>query len=874
MKNHRLYLHKINLYTLMCNSIVYFILLMCCVQFEISAQPPVNDRPCDAIDIGMLDINNSVFFQDGNNVGAGNGNGIFNIYANYTDFESCRGFDGWNNTVFYKLTLDQGISGIRATLTPKGNQQFYMMIVGINYCTNFPYDGTYSGAVNGSACAQAPGEVITVSDDCLINSRFFADQAVHDDFNGEIMLMVGSEDGEEGEFELLVDPILPTYCDGCKNGDETEIDGPYEMPEPENIVGAFETGDNGKFSLDINAIIGGLAPYTVSLDNGFISNDGNFENLVPGEYLISVEDVNGCIITRTVEIPERILNPPVLNEEIPQYCVGDIVAPFNITGENLKLYSDENLTIEIGEEDIFNTTATESNTFYVTQTIEGIESDALIVELQVEEVPDKPVISSPYIFCEDETIEILLNANGFDLKWYDSADLSNLVNNGTSYISENKTNHTLWVTASSEFCESEPTEIVIQVENKPEVPNIDFQSFVCAGVEVPEIEVLWEDDKVNWYTDEELNDLIYTGNTYTPGVITEDTDLWITVANNSCVSEASNISISVGRERPEIEELIYPKSICTGEDIEVTAIASQEFEIFWYTDELKSDLLHTGNKFEITNLQADKTYWVLASNANCESELYEVFIEVIPLPEQPVITSPDPACNTENEYMITAQVSEGTISWYLDEGLSKKIGEGENILLDNKNLNTLWLTTTIGNCTSEVVEFNFDIAFPEALFNVEKDEGILPFTVQFENESDNARIFIWDFGDGNNSTLLNPEHIYETPGEYTVTLTAISEDNCTDIFEYSYINVLEELIIPNGISPNFDQVNDIWIIENIDQFAGNSVKIFNQWGNVVFEAVNYENNWQADQLPDGTYFYLIDLNNGKTPLQGFITVIR
>lgn len=51
-------------------------------------------------------------------------------------------------------------------------------------------------------------------------------------------------------------------------------------------------------------------------------------------------------------------------------------------------------------------------------------------------------------------------------------------------------------------------------------------------------------------------------------------------------------------------------------------------------------------------------------------------------------------------------------------------------------------------------------------------------TVTFTNTSTNATSYIWDFGDGDSSTVANPTHAYATAGTYTVTLTAISTSAC------------------------------------------------------------------------------------------------
>jgi len=55
--------------------------------------------------------------------------------------------------------------------------------------------------------------------------------------------------------------------------------------------------------------------------------------------------------------------------------------------------------------------------------------------------------------------------------------------------------------------------------------------------------------------------------------------------------------------------------------------------------------------------------------------------------------------------------------------------------------------------------------------------------------------------------------------------------------------------------------------------------IYNQWGDQVFHAQPYNNDWQGtyngDDLPVGTYYYVIDLNDGTTPqFVGFLVLER
>lgn len=87
-----------------------------------------------------------------------------------------------------------------------------------------------------------------------------------------------------------------------------------------------------------------------------------------------------------------------------------------------------------------------------------------------------------------------------------------------------------------------------------------------------------------------------------------------------------------------------------------------------------------------------------------------------------------------------------------------------------------------------------------------------------------------------------------------------------------------ELTIFNGFSPNGDGINDTFTIYGLSNYPGSILRIFNRWGNLVFEATDYQNDWngkwEGKDLPDGTYFYLLDLNNGAPPLKGQLTLLR
>ena len=85
-----------------------------------------------------------------------------------------------------------------------------------------------------------------------------------------------------------------------------------------------------------------------------------------------------------------------------------------------------------------------------------------------------------------------------------------------------------------------------------------------------------------------------------------------------------------------------------------------------------------------------------------------------------------------------------------------------------------------------------------------------------------------------------------------------------------------EIKIPNVFTPNNDGVNDFFIIQNLDKCQSNQLLVFNKTGKLVYDKIQYQNNWDAKQLPDDVYYYYLKYTiEGKELLKrGSITVLR
>ena len=87
----------------------------------------------------------------------------------------------------------------------------------------------------------------------------------------------------------------------------------------------------------------------------------------------------------------------------------------------------------------------------------------------------------------------------------------------------------------------------------------------------------------------------------------------------------------------------------------------------------------------------------------------------------------------------------------------------------------------------------------------------------------------------------------------------------------------DDLVIYSAFSPNNDGINDYFHIEGIEKFSNSTVSVFNRWGNEVFAAKNYKNDWSGTwggtNLPEGTYFYVFNDGDGHT-LSGYVEIQR
>jgi len=176
--------------------------------------------------------------------------------------------------------------------------------------------------------------------------------------------------------------------------------------------------------------------------------------------------------------------------------------------------------------------------------------------------------------------------------------------------------------------------------------------------------------------------------------------------------------------------------------------------------------------------------------------------------------------------------------------------------------------------------------FSEADFNMSRDSCSL--LVRFSNLStgSTASSFVWNFGDGDTSKQINPEHEYKQGGTYTVRLIYNAGSICADTAENVYTidgDTGELLFIPNVFTPNNDGDNDCYKILGVSTKCDEyKIIVYNRWGNPVYENLDGSKCWNGnaqngEPLPSGVYYYIMKVKKreeAESTHHGTITLIR
>ena len=172
-------------------------------------------------------------------------------------------------------------------------------------------------------------------------------------------------------------------------------------------------------------------------------------------------------------------------------------------------------------------------------------------------------------------------------------------------------------------------------------------------------------------------------------------------------------------------------------------------------------------------------------------------------------------------------------------------------------------TSEFGNGSILIDDFSLDVTtpLPDQLIEVPFNDTTT-ISTSFSGSNYN-----WDV-DGDFLPNDSSFQLVLVDHNFKIDVNYLSEDSCL-IYESFLIYV--DPTIPNVVTPgNKDLVNDEFTIYGLIEKA--SLKVYNRWGNLVYQNSDYRNDWSPDQLSDGVYYYVLYLEETRRERVGSFSV--
>lgn len=168
---------------------------------------------------------------------------------------------------------------------------------------------------------------------------------------------------------------------------------------------------------------------------------------------------------------------------------------------------------------------------------------------------------------------------------------------------------------------------------------------------------------------------------------------------------------------------------------------------------------------------------------------------------------------------------------------------------------------------------------PKTDFSYQPLKPIENVPVTFTNNTLYADHYLWNFGDGDTTSAVNPVHQYLRTGTYNVCLTSFNKEGCssTECKQVSSI-VVPLFDVPNAFAPSGK--NNVFYVKAFGAVKFN-LKIFNRWGQLVFESsdplVGWDGRFKGNLQPMDAYAYIVNLeftDGTKGSRSGSVTLLR
>ena len=253
-------------------------------------------------------------------------------------------------------------------------------------------------------------------------------------------------------------------------------------------------------------------------------------------------------------------------------------------------------------------------------------------------------------------------------------------------------------------------------------------------------------------------------------------------ANTECSYDTASVSINVFPV-PTISFNIDQDTVCLGQAVKLKNTSLNINDInYSFGDGQSSNLANPihyflkAGSYEITAKGTSFSY-------NCPASSSKIIV-VLPQPKAVFSISQDSLCQPMILKPKNSSSDSEFFLWNFGDGNTTSIFEPEHIYQKSGNFKTTLICSNYFGC-SDTAKLNLFVK-PKPISNFSHNIKSLcsfPVLVEFKNESKGSSTYSWDFGDGAKSSLVTPEHSFDLPKEYTVSLSVLNAFGCVDSIE-------------------------------------------------------------------------------------------
>jgi len=548
-----------------------------------------------------------------------------------------------------------------------------------------------------------------------------------------------------------------------------------------------------------------------------------------------------------------------------------------------------------------------NTTYYVTIDNGTCESVQVPVVAQIITPPAAPVPTNGS-GCGPSAV--VLNASGAangQYRWYDLSakpPIAGQTNSSftTPVISATTTYN---VSIFNGTCESTKVAIVAQINTVPTAPATTGNSS-CGPSALLLTATGGTNGQYRWYNASTGGTAIagQTSNTYTTPSLPATATYYVSIYNGTCESARSSVLAQIN-PLPAAPATTGSVS-CTPAALTLNATGGTNGQYRWYTSAtIKSPLTgQTNSSYTTTLLSASATYYVSVNNGTCEGARTPVTATISSIPAAPSVTD-NSLCVAGSVALFASGAADGQYRWYdVSTGGQPVTGE-----VNSKYLTPSITATTVfyvainnGNCESTRTPVTAIIGgtgcnnapvIQSTAINTQIEGKVTLDLVSLISDADKnldlntLKIIVLPASGASASItaahalILDYKNISFSGIENLTIEVCDLAGACTQ--KQLNIEVAGDIVVYNALSPGNDNKNDIFLLKYIDILSQkNHVSIYSRWGDLLFDVSDYDNvskvfrglNNSGNEIPSGTYFYKIELANGKEPKTGYLTLKR